>query len=146
MIGCIIIIITFTYIIIHCLLPLINPCWHGPHLVTIIAQCKYVQIYTRRQHQISDRISSSPSPSNLIVGSLRKTQLVSSSQFCHGLHLSLSRWLSCLGSHGPSISALVFLFFFFRVVSSPESFFPRILGLVFSCIHTTSVSLSCTSV
>ncbi len=27
------IIITFTYIIIHCLLPLINPCWHGLPLV-----------------------------------------------------------------------------------------------------------------
>ena len=33
MIGCIIIIITFTYIIIYCSLPLINPCWHGPPLV-----------------------------------------------------------------------------------------------------------------
>ena len=33
MIGCIIIIITFTYIIIHCLLSLLNPCWHGLPLV-----------------------------------------------------------------------------------------------------------------
>ena len=32
-----IIIITFTYIIMHCLLPLINPCWHGPPLVALKA-------------------------------------------------------------------------------------------------------------
>ena len=30
MIGCIIVIVTS---LIHCLLPLINPCWHGPPLV-----------------------------------------------------------------------------------------------------------------
>ena len=43
-----------------------------------------------------------------------------------------------------SISASVFLFFS-QVVSSPESFFRRILGLVSLRGQTTSVLLSCTS-
>ena len=49
-----------------------------------------------------------------------------------GSRLLSFRWLSCLGWHSPSISALVYLFFFSRVVPSPESFFRRILGLVSS--------------
>ena len=88
--------------------------------------------------------SSSSSRSHLVVGSLRQTQF-SSSQFCHGLHLSSFRWLSCLGWHSPSISASVFLFFFSQVVPSPKSFFRCILGLVSLRGQTTSVLLSCTS-
>ena len=88
--------------------------------------------------------SSSSSCSHLVVGSLRQTQF-SSSQFCHGLHLSSFRWLSCLGWLSPSISASVFPFFFSQVVPSPESSFRRILGLVSLRGQTTSVLLSCTS-
>ena len=37
------------------------------------------------------------------------------SQFCHGLHMLLFRWLSCPGWHSPSFSASVFLAFFSQV-------------------------------
>ena len=40
-----IILITFTYIIIHCLLPLINPCWHGPPLVLLMTAQNHEMIY-----------------------------------------------------------------------------------------------------
>ena len=86
-------------------------------------------------------LSSSSSRSHLVVGSLRQTQF-SSSQFCHGPHLSSFRWLSCLGWHSPSISASVFRAFFSRVIPSPESFFPRSLGLASLRGQTTWVALS----
>ena len=89
-------------------------------------------------------ITSFSSRSHLVVASLRQTQF-SSSQFCHGLHLLLFIWRSCLGWHSPSISASVFLFFFSQVVPSPESFFRRSHGLASLRGQTTSVLLSCIS-
>ena len=47
------------------------------------------------QLHLKNNTSSSSSRSHLVVGSLRQTQF-SSSQFCHAIHLSLFRWLSCL--------------------------------------------------
>ena len=47
-------------------------------------------------------LSSSTSRSHLVVGSLRQTQF-SSSQFCHILHLSSFRWLSCMSRLTQSI-------------------------------------------
>ena len=89
-------------------------------------------------HRLTSSIHTSSSRSHLVVGSLRQTQF-SSSQFCHGLHLSLFRWLSCLGWHSPHISASVFLAFFSQVVPSPESFFLRSLGLASLLGQTTSI-------
>ena len=85
---------------------------------------------------------SSSSRSYLVVGSLRQTQF-SSSQFCHGLHLSSFRWLSCLGSHSSSISALKVLFLHpggtISILSSDVLFPSPLRG------QTTSVLLFCTT-
>ena len=80
--------------------------------------------------------SSSSSRSHLVVR-------LSSSQFCHGLHLLSFRWHSCPGWHGQSISASVFLAFFSQV--HLQSFFRHSLGLASWRVQTTSILLYCTS-
>ena len=62
---------------------------------------------------------------SLIVGSLRHTQISSS----HGINLLSYRWLSCLGSHGPSISFLVLLVFSQVYTLMLHYISPNLLGL-----------------
>ena len=51
-------VITFTYIIIHCSLPLINPRWHGPPLVKAKVGCLYGRsnILLRKFYFCSERV------------------------------------------------------------------------------------------
>ena len=81
--------------------------------------------------------------SHLMLGSLRQTQF--SGQFCHGLHVVVPMALMHVSvdtAHPPLLLASLFS----QVVSSPESFFRHILGLVSPRVQTTAISLSCISV
>ena len=79
-------------------------------------------------------VSYSFSCPHLVVGSLRQAQF-SSNQFCHSSHVSVD-------TVHPSvmISASVFLFFFSRVVPSPESLFRDSLVIASSCPNHLSIA------